>query len=62
MAQDDPIERLQRALGKIEARIRTAEARPSREEIEALRDARQNDLKEIKDLQEKIQAAIDGRA
>lgn len=58
MSEEDALRRLKTALGKIDARIRAAEARPSREEIEALKEARQGDLHEIKELRAKIQAAL----
>ncbi len=58
MAEDQARARLAQALERIESRIRVAEARPTREEITALKQAREEDLKEIKALREEIQQII----
>ncbi len=61
MAADQARARLAQALDRIEKRIREAEARPSREEIELLKKAREDDLKEIKSLREEIQQIMKNR-
>lgn len=51
--------RLMQALEKIEARLKLAEARPSREEIEGLKARRESDLIEIQELRQKIEQMIE---
>ncbi len=58
MGQEEARIRLQKALEKVETRIRKAEARPSLEEIEELRKQREQDLQEIRELRARLDAAI----
>ncbi len=51
--------RLNLALEKIESRIRSAEARPTQEEILALKAQREQDLQEIKEIRAQIKEILE---
>ncbi len=52
-------QRLAQAINSIEVRLKSAESRPTREEVEELKSQREADLKDIRTLREKIKMILE---